>query len=88
MIQIIKQHKVTGEIVKVDAKTAWINTTSGTIPARIMAQIKAATEAASDYLVIGQEGTYQAPTYVMSAKDKELKDYCDSRTRLERAMHE
>lgn len=26
--------------------------------------------------------------YVMTAKDKDLYDYCDSRTRIERAMHE
>ncbi len=86
MIQIVKQHKVTGEIVKVEAKKEWTDLT-GTIPVRIFAQIKAATEKATEWNVIGQEGKYEAPAYVMTAKDKEAKDYYDSRERIERAMN-
>jgi hypothetical protein len=87
MVKIVKRHKVTGEIVKVDAKREWIGL-DGIIPAHILGKIKAATETGSDYLVLGQEGVYTPEPYVMTAKDKELEDYCNSRTRIERAMHE
>lgn len=86
MIQIVKQHKVTGEIVKAEARKEWIGL-DGKIPARIFAMIKAATEKASEWNVIGQEGTQESARYQMTEKDKDLKDYCDSRTRIERAMN-
>ena len=85
MVQLIKQHKVTGEIVKVDAKTAWIGL-DGTIPAHALAKIKAATESATEYLVIGQEGVYEAPAHVMTDKERELKAYCDHNDRVKQAM--
>jgi len=83
MVQIIKQNKVTGEIVKVDG-SKWVNLAIGKIDSATFAKIKAVTESKTEYMVIGQEGTTDA--YVMTAKDKELKDYCDSKTRTERAM--
>jgi len=87
MVQIIKQHKVTGEIIRVDAKDAWISSLDGTIPAHIFAKIQAATEAATEYRIIAQEGKKEAERYVMTAKDKELKEYCDDHDAVVRAMN-
>lgn len=86
MVQLIKQHKVTGEIVKVEAKREWIGI-DGTIPTHVLAKIKAATESATEYLVIGQEGVYEAPAHAMTDKERELKAYCDHNDRVERAMN-
>ena len=76
MVQIVKQHKVTGEIVRVDAKREWISIIDGTIPAHIMAKIKAATEANSDYIVLGQEGKMEREPVVKTAREvrDELRD--------------
>ena len=86
MVQLVKQHKVTGEIVKVDAKKEWLSITSGTIPANVFAKIKAATEAATEYYVIGQEGVQEREAYVMTQSDKDLKEYCDHYDRVVKAM--
>jgi hypothetical protein len=83
MVQIVKQHKVTGEIVKADG-SKWTDCTIGKINDATFAKIKAATEKATDWLIIGQEGTTDA--YVMTAKDIELKAYYDNKARVEKAM--
>lgn len=69
MVQVVKQHKVTGEIVKVDAKSDWIGL-DGTIPAPILAKIKAATEANTDYIVLDQEGRLEREPVVKTARQE------------------
>lgn len=86
MVQLIKQHKVTGEIVKVEAKREWLSVASGTIPEHVLAKIKAATEANTEYNVLGQEGTYEAPAHVMTDKERELKAYYDDKAKTDKAM--
>lgn len=86
MVQIVKQHKVSGEIVKIDAKDAWINYLTGTIDARTFSMIKAATEKGSDYYVIGQEGKKEYND-TMTEKNAELKAYCDSRAKTLKALN-
>jgi len=82
MTQIVKQHKVTGEIVKVDAtRFAGI---CGVISDVNFDKIKDATEKATDYCVIGQETDYV--DYVMTAKDKELDAYCKDHDAITKAM--
>jgi hypothetical protein len=83
MVQVIKQNKVTGEIVKIDG-SKWVDCTIGKINDATFAKIKAATEKATDYYIIGQEGF--SDTYVMTDKDRELKAYCDHNDSVKKAM--
>lgn len=89
MIQIVKQHKVTGEIVKVDG-SKWANVATGKIDDATLAKIKAVTEAKTDYIVVGQEGsslmTKDEALAAMTDKDRELKAYYDNKAKVEEAM--
>jgi len=89
MVQIVKQHKVTGEIAKVDG-SKWTDRSIGKINDATFAKIKAATEKATDWLIIGQEGstlmTRDEAIAAMTDKDRELKAYCDRNDSVKKAM--
>ena len=89
MVQIVKQHKVTGEIAKADG-SKFVDRSIGKINDATFAKIKAATEKATDWLVIGQEGsslmTRDEAIAAMTDKDRELKAYYDNKARVEKAM--
>ena len=55
MTMIIKKHKVTGEIVKVEANAKLPRDLNGVIPHGIFVKVQEATAAATEYTVIGQE---------------------------------
>lgn len=89
MLYIIKKHKVSGEIVKVDG-SKWASFSTGKIDDATFAKIKSATESKTEYLVITQEGstlmTKDEAIAAMSDKDRELKAYCDGYDAVKKAM--
>ena len=81
-IYIIKAHKVTGEIVKVDVATTKVPVIDGRITDAVFAKVKESTEKNTEYNVIGLEGNPAAVAHKggLTVKQAWGKIYSDERS--------